>query len=166
MVYCFLFSENLSTLTCWCSGIRLSLTTGFLRYGVEYQQGRLIVPVTGTYLVYSYLELYDTLSSNLSIRHEIFKFNVLDFEENVLVCKTQSRENSSNGLFSYYSSYISTVVKLRAGEEVSIKLNDVSLLRYPENNFFGVNFLFWTTKENIKFTFMSKEVSGCWRDTS
>lgn len=139
----FCFSENLSTLTWWCSGTKLSLTTGFLRYGVQYKQGRFLVPVTGTYFVYAYLELYDNaLNHSTEIEHGIYKFNVFDFKEVALVVKTQSREIPSNGKFSYYNSYISTIASLRAGDEVSTKLNDDSLLRYPEDNFFGIHFLF------------------------
>ena len=62
--------------------------------------------------------------------------------ETELVNTTYSRGMSSNGRFNYIASYIPTLVDLRACDEVSVKISNVSLLKSPDENFFGIN-LVW-----------------------
>lgn len=134
------------TVTSFCSEQQLVSSDGYLRYGVQYQNGRLIVPVTGMYFVYSFLELYENLDRKVNdkdatIRHGLYRFNVTCFKEEEIISSTYTRVNSSNGHFSYYNSYVSTNLELNAGEELSVKISDTSFLKYTDSNFFGVHLL-------------------------
>ena len=139
----------MDTITAWLSGSSLHSRTGYIRHGVQYNNGRLIVPVKGTYLIHSYLELYEnyrqlnktiTLHGNWNtIKHATYSYNVVDGMETELVNTTYSRGMSSNGRFNYIASYIPTLVELRACDEVSVKISNMSLLKSPDENLFGIN---------------------------
>jgi len=139
----------METITAWLSGSSLHSRTGYIRHGVQYNNGRLIAPVNGSYLIHSYLELYENYrlrnktgklhGNSDTIKHATYKYNVVDGRETELVNITYSRGMSSNGRFNYISSYISTVVELRAGDEVCVKISNILLLTSPDENFFGIN---------------------------
>lgn len=137
----------MSTVSSWSGGRKLSLTTGYLRYGVQYQNGRLIVPVSGKYFLHSHIELYEDTNVNKTLekrplKHGLYKFNVDDIDiEEEIISKTYSHEISTNLHFSYYSSYVSCVLNLHAGEEISVKVSDISLLRDRDENFFGLHLI-------------------------
>ncbi|WAR27700.1 hypothetical protein MAR_013404 [Mya arenaria] len=50
-------NNSMATVTCWRHDNDLYYTTQFQRYGIRFQNGRLIVPVSGTYYIYSFLGL-------------------------------------------------------------------------------------------------------------
>lgn len=140
-------NASMSTINSWCAGRKLPLTTGYLRYGVQYQNGRLIIPVSGKYFVHSHIEFYEDTNDNETLKqkplkHGMYRFNVRDFsQEEEIISKTYSHEVSTNVHFSYYSSYISCLVNLHAGEEISVKISDISMLRDRDENFFGVHLI-------------------------
>ncbi|XP_052785156.1 tumor necrosis factor ligand superfamily member 11-like [Mya arenaria] len=144
-------NAGMTTVTCWRHDKDLYYTTGFQRYGVRFQNGRLIVPVSGTYYIYSFLGLTERrlngegipLESNNTqeIKHAMHKFSVLDTADTEIASNVQSRKNATRGHFNYYASQIATLVKLRAGDEISVKLNDVTLLQHIENNYFGLHLI-------------------------
>lgn len=140
-------SQNMATVTSWNTGRKLPSTNGYMRYGMQYQNGRLIVPVAGRYFIHSYLELYESCNKTNDIdrkdiiKHGLFKFNLLDTTETLLTEKSCSHKISSNGKFVYYSSYISVDVYLNAADEVAVKVSDIALLKYPDENWFGVHLL-------------------------
>ncbi|XP_053404003.1 uncharacterized protein LOC123554542 isoform X2 [Mercenaria mercenaria] len=115
----------------WRHGRELYDMDGFERYGIRYRNGRLVVPVSGTYLVYSFLDMFDpcnpsTGTPNINgrskaIKHGIFKFNILDGEETEIVSSVQPHQVSSNRIFNSYSSYVSSLANLKAGDELSVK---------------------------------------------
>ncbi|WAR12317.1 hypothetical protein MAR_026497 [Mya arenaria] len=136
----------MTTVRSWRHDKDLHYTDGFQRYGIRYQNGRMIVPLSGTYSVHSFLTLRERINGELAeqqvapIRHSMYRFNVLSSDEEIGSC-IQSRKNSSIGSYNYYSSQVSTVLRLNAGDEISVKINDVSLVDKPEENFFGVNMI-------------------------
>lgn len=138
----------MTTVTSWKTGSDLLLSGGFLRYGMQYQNGRLVVPVSGMYFIHSYIELYElcgvvnnTEEEKQEIKHAVYKFSIIDDKETEIVAKTRSHKMSSNKEFVYYTSYVSIIDHLNAGNEVSVKVSDMSLLKYPDENFFGVTLL-------------------------
>ncbi|KAH3814493.1 hypothetical protein DPMN_142994 [Dreissena polymorpha] len=54
-------SVDIETVVSWFNGRDLDYTTGFMRYGVRYQNGRLIVPLTDTFNIYSFLILTEDI---------------------------------------------------------------------------------------------------------
>ncbi|XP_045200684.2 tumor necrosis factor ligand superfamily member 15-like [Mercenaria mercenaria] len=135
----------------WRHGRELYDTSGFERYGIRYRNGRLVVPVDGTYFIYSYVDLFESCNppngepnvndTTKPIKHGISKFNILDGEEMELVSNVQPHTVSSNRYFNSYSSYVSSLVDLKAGDELSVKVSNLTYLRYTRENYFGVNLI-------------------------
>ncbi|XP_053403943.1 tumor necrosis factor ligand superfamily member 15-like [Mercenaria mercenaria] len=133
----------------WRHGRELHDTSGFERYGVRYRNGRLVIPVSGTYFIYSYVDLFEPCDpssgkpkvDNVSIpvKHGIFKFNILDAGESEVVSSVQPHTISSNRYFNSYSSYVSTLAELKAGDEISVKVSNITYLKYTRDNYFGLN---------------------------
>ncbi|KAH3733532.1 hypothetical protein DPMN_039961 [Dreissena polymorpha] len=142
----------MKTVLSWFSGRDLDYTTGFMRYGMRYQNGRLIVPLTGTYNIYSFLCLTENNDSpemrtenenanNTLVRHAMYKYNVKLAREVKLATSVQTHRQSTNRNFNAFSSQISTLVQLEAGDEISVKISDIALTFYPGDNFFGVHMI-------------------------
>lgn len=134
----------------WCHGRELYYTDGFIRYGVRYRNGRLVVPVSGTYYIYSFINFYqpckyaekpDTPDSSDRIEHGIFKFNILTERETEIASHIQPEMVSCNMYLNSYSSYVSTLAELKAGDELSVKVSNLTFLKYSRNNFFGLNLI-------------------------
>ena len=120
----------------------------FLRYGMTYYRGRLVVPVSGTYFLHSYLELFDRYPNhnieglgNSSMKHVMYRYRGSDGKDVQIVSKEQTHKLSSNGLFSYYGSYIAIQADLFAGDEISVKVSNLKLLKHSRENLFGVNLI-------------------------
>ncbi|KAH3814548.1 uncharacterized protein LOC127836355 [Dreissena polymorpha] len=145
------FTPNkMETVLAWFNGRDLDYTTGFMRYGMRYQNGRLIVPLTGTYNIYSFLSLTENSdtpedrvqhANEMLIRHSMYKYNVKLGHDVELASSIQTRRQSANRNFNAFSSHISTLVQLEAGDEVSVKISDISLTSYPGDNFFGIHMI-------------------------
>ncbi|WAR27685.1 hypothetical protein MAR_013389 [Mya arenaria] len=126
-------NNAMATVTSWRHDKDLYYTTGFQRYGVRFQNGRLIVPVSGTYYIYSFLGLTERRltdegvpvksSSTNEIKHALHKYNVLETDDIEIASNLQSRKNATRGYFNYYASQIATLAKLRAGDEISVAVN-------------------------------------------
>ncbi|WAR27695.1 hypothetical protein MAR_013399 [Mya arenaria] len=144
-------NDSIATVTCWRHDKDLYYTTGFQRYGIRYQNGRLIVPVSGTYYIYSFLGLTERRLTDegipvepknmREIKHALHKYNVLDTVDMEIASNLQSRKNASRGYFNYYTSQIATLAKLRAGDEISVMLSDETLLENTGNNYFGLHLI-------------------------
>ncbi|KAH3814536.1 uncharacterized protein LOC127834952 isoform X1 [Dreissena polymorpha] len=112
-------SGELETVVSWFNGRELDYTTGFMRYGVRYQNGRLIVPLTGTYNIYSFLsltedidptEIRDKNTNATLIKHAMYKFNVKQEHDVELALCMQTHRRPTNRNFNAFSSHISTLV--------------------------------------------------------
>ncbi|XP_045200962.2 tumor necrosis factor ligand superfamily member 15-like [Mercenaria mercenaria] len=133
----------------WRHGRELYDTSGFERYGLRYRNGRLVVPVSGTYFIYSHVDFFEPCvpstgkpnvkNTSIPIKHGIFKFNILDVEESELVSSVQPHTISSNRYFNSYNSYVSTLAELKAGDEISVKVSNITYLKYTRDNYFGLN---------------------------
>ncbi|KAH3814488.1 uncharacterized protein LOC127834935 [Dreissena polymorpha] len=123
---------------------------GFLRNGVFLQNGRLIVPLTGTYLIYS--SFHHRLQCSLPkgqtnadetplVRHVIYRFNIRLGQDQEVASTSRDHIYCNCADFVDVQTEISTLVELRAGDEISVKLNDCSLLLYSDANFFGLRLI-------------------------
>ncbi|KAH3814533.1 hypothetical protein DPMN_143035 [Dreissena polymorpha] len=144
--------DDMKTVLSWFSGRDLDYTTGFMRYGMRYQNGRLIVPLTGTYNIYSFLSLTENNDSpevrngngnanNTLVKHAMYKYNVKLAHDVELASSVQTHRLSTNRNFNAFSSQISTLVQLEAGDEISVKISNIALMSYPGDNFFGVHMI-------------------------
>lgn len=123
----------------------------YINNGIDYRNGRLVVPVTGYYHVYSFLDLLTeycddhrngkqkTIKS--SIRHAIFRYNIKDGQEEEVISSYKPYHYSKNKRFNFYETYISADVFLDPGDEVYIKVSNASYLQSPSKNFFGIHML-------------------------
>ncbi|XP_060573812.1 tumor necrosis factor ligand superfamily member 15-like [Ruditapes philippinarum] len=143
--------EEMTPIRVWRHGRELFDTSGFLRYGVRYRNGRLVVPVSGTYFIYSYVDLFEEFNdipgkpniknATKPIKHALYKFNILDEAETEIVTNIQPHVVSRNRYYNSYSSFVSSLVSLKAGDEISVKISDISYIRYTRNNYFGLNLI-------------------------
>ena len=135
----------------WKYGRNRDETTGFLRHGVRYKDGRLIVPVDGIYFVYSMIDFFQPCNSTSGkpyandsgkpIKHAIYRFNVLEREETEIIINIQPHLISKSRYYNSYSSYVSSLAKLKAGDEISVKVSHISYLRHVRDNNFGINLI-------------------------
>ncbi|XP_052217038.1 tumor necrosis factor ligand superfamily member 15-like isoform X4 [Dreissena polymorpha] len=142
--------DKMKTVLDWFHDRELDYTTGFMRYGVRYQNGRLIVPLTGTYNIYSFLSLTENndfanvpvqITNRTEVKHSIYKYNVKLGKDIELASSLQTHRRASNLYFNAFSSQISLLVQLEAGDEISVKLSDLSLTSYPSDNYFGLHMI-------------------------
>ncbi|XP_052217020.1 uncharacterized protein LOC127834929 isoform X1 [Dreissena polymorpha] len=143
-------SGEMETVVSWFNGRDLDYTTGFMRFGVRYQNGRLIVPLTGTYNIYSFLILTEDIdpseiknenTNGKLVIHAMYKYNVKLGHDVELASSVQTRRQATHRNFNAFNSYISTLVNLEAGDEISVKISDISLTSYPGDNFFGLHMI-------------------------
>ncbi|KAL4220491.1 hypothetical protein ACF0H5_020891 [Mactra antiquata] len=135
------------TLT-WCSGNKLVNREGLERNRLQYYRGRLVVPVHGLYIAYSYIEFFEPCAENgtskfenltFPIEHAMYKYSVTDNEDVKIASSKQSKKKTRNKVPEIvYGSYISTVLRLFAGDEVSVKTNFTDFTRTGTENFFGL----------------------------
>ncbi|XP_078406398.1 tumor necrosis factor ligand superfamily member 6-like isoform X1 [Cetorhinus maximus] len=111
----------------------------FIKNGFIYQNGSLIVPVTGQYFVYSqvYLRAKNCVESNTFIRHTINKRIRTDLAPMTLISKTvQCQPNI--GDFWFQTNYVGGKFTLNKGDELFANISDLALLGNDENQtFFG-----------------------------
>ncbi|KAH3814530.1 hypothetical protein DPMN_143032 [Dreissena polymorpha] len=123
---------------------------GFLTNGVLFQNGRLIVPLTGTYLIYS--SIHHRLQCSLSreqvsaeeehlVRHAMYRFNIRLGHDQEVASTHQDHIDCNCSAFVDFQTEISTLVELWAGDEISVKLNDCSLHMHSESNYFGLRLI-------------------------
>lgn len=135
----------------WRHGRELYDGSGFKRYGVQYINGRLVVPVSGTYFIYSFVDFFEPFdpstreppvsNTKKPVGLGIYKFNILEEEEIELVSDIKPHKLSDNKYFNSHSSYVSVLANLKAGDEISVKVSDLRYLKYTRNNYFGLNLI-------------------------
>jgi hypothetical protein len=135
----------------WHHGSELYDTDAYTKHGIRYRNGRLVVPVDGTYFIYSNLDFFEECipssgipnikDINNPIKHGIFKFNILEGEEKELVTNVQPHTISTNRYYNSYNSYVSSLAELKAGDELSVKVSNITYIRYTKDNTFGVNLI-------------------------
>lgn len=135
----------------WRHGRELFDGSGFERNGVKYTNGRLVVPVSGTYFIYSFVDFQESFDSSTGeppasstkkpIILGIYKFNILEEEEIELVSDMQTHTVSNNKYFDSFNSYVSVLADLKAGDEISVKVSDLTYLKYTRSSYFGLNLI-------------------------
>ncbi|KAK3094355.1 hypothetical protein FSP39_000747 [Pinctada imbricata] len=115
---------------------------------VSYRHGRIVVPSNGLYYIYSqmaFLEYYpngkvDNSVAN-SLSHYLYRYNVIYPRggEEKLAQNSVSKCISSNKQFAEYTSYLGALFQLRQGDEVFVKVSNLSLVgRDPKLIYFGL----------------------------
>lgn len=120
----------------WETGRDLRDDGGFLRFGMLCNDGRIMVPVTGTYCLSSYADISTKPGSNgKSFKHALYKYNIKENKETELVSNLQPKQNSTLTYLNEQSSFLTSLVKLTSGEEVLVKLsNNADLPNHVQNH--------------------------------
>lgn len=119
--------------------------------GVKLHRGRVRVPVSGFYHVYSGIEfnyqlMRDTEHNTIKVhskypnmKHAIYKSNIKKSKkEDEIMCTQHPYESSENLIFSRYDTYISGDIYLEAGDEIYVKVANISYALSPPKNIFGI----------------------------
>nr|XP_022286543.1 uncharacterized protein LOC111099522 [Crassostrea virginica] len=119
-----------------------------MQNGMEYRNGRLVVPAKGLYHLYGLLDLHQSLDGNNmttempdSITMRFYRFNILKFTEEMLVEGFRPYQRSANPRFMSYESYLGADVPLEAGDEVYMKVSNPNYIKNPSRNVFGLHML-------------------------
>ena len=97
---------------------------GFLQFGMQVKDGRVMIPLTGTYTVSSHIDMLPKPGTKQKgIRHAIFKYNILENREVELVSNLQPKQNCTENNYNEQNSYLNTIVRLTSGEELSVKVS-------------------------------------------
>ncbi|XP_071134388.1 uncharacterized protein [Mytilus edulis] len=119
--------------------------------GIKLHRGRVRVPVSGFYHVYSAIEfnyhlIRDTERNTIEVhskspnmKHVIYKSNIKNSKkEDEIMCTQHPYERSENLVFSRYDTYISGDTYLEAGDEIYVKVANISYASSPPKNIFGI----------------------------
>lgn len=110
---------------------------GFLGFGMSSNDGRIMVPFTGTYSVSSYVVMSSLPGSSGSVlRHALYKYNLKENRETEIITNTKPKQSNDNSI--RQGSFLNTVVNLVSGEEVLVKLSDNAYLPDPRQNYVAV----------------------------
>ncbi|KAL5005292.1 hypothetical protein ScPMuIL_018748 [Solemya velum] len=123
-------------------GWRVGLHT-YLRNGMELINGRIFVPQTGTYGVYSYILFGDTNPKPFyqNMEQRVFRYNVRDRREEELLSNSRPYTEPRNPNLRIFTSYMASDVKLLAGDFIYVKVSNVTSLQFPDCNYLGVYML-------------------------
>lgn len=123
----------------WETGRDLRDYGGFLRFGMLCNDGRIMVPVTGTYSVSSYADMSCKPGTNgRSFKHALYKYNLKENRETELVSNLQPKQNCTLRNSIEQSSFLNSIVKLTSGEEVSVKVSDNADFPNHQQNYLAV----------------------------
>jgi len=142
-------NESMTLYNHWHHDDTLWYTRGFQRYGVRYQNGRLIVPYSGWYHIYSFMGFYELVrngktneiikQSRPPIRHSIYTYDTRACKETQLACNSQTRKDMTDRYDIHYQSNVETLAFLNAGDEILIRISDATLPFYEHANIFGLH---------------------------
>lgn len=120
--------------------------------GMSMSRGRLRVPATGYYHVYSMLDIsyhiYKHSDRHLVIPadqtfliHSIYRSNIYTGTDEEILSTYHPYEFSKNGVFGRFDTYLSSDIHLRAGDEVYVKVSNISQVNSPPKNVLGIYML-------------------------
>ncbi|KAL5005535.1 hypothetical protein ScPMuIL_018991 [Solemya velum] len=119
---------------------------------VDYRHGRIVIPEDGYYYVYSqvsFIEVFDVLSkvkneedtSSHSLSHYLYRYNIIyrNGGEERLLQNSITKCWGQRKFFGEYSSFLGAVLYFRQGDEVFVKVSNLTLIvREPKLNYFGL----------------------------
>ncbi|KAL3847946.1 hypothetical protein ACJMK2_018835 [Sinanodonta woodiana] len=116
---------------------------------VSYRHGRIVILTPGLYYVYSqvsFLEMFGIGSNTAetgsqSLSHYLYRYNIVypNGGEETLIQNSITKCWGQNKNFGEYTSYLGAIFQLRQGDELFVKVSNLSLIvRDPKQNYFGV----------------------------
>ena len=137
-------TQNALPVTKWFKGNNCLLLNG-----MSMSRGRLRVPASGYYHVYSMLDisyhLYKKSDRQLAIPtdhgsliHSIYRSNIYTSTDDEILSTYHPYEFSKNGIFGRFDTYLSSDMYLNAGDEVYVKVSNISQVNSPPKNVLGI----------------------------
>lgn len=127
----------------WISSEDLAFTNK-----VQYRHGRIVILEAGHYYVYSqlsFLEVFDTPNAvetgSQSLSHYIYRYNIIypHGGEELMIQNSLTKCWGQNKAFGEYTSYLGSLFYLRQGDELFVKVSNLTLIvREPKLNYFGL----------------------------
>lgn len=117
---------------------------------VQYRHGRIVIRNSGHYYVYSqisFLEVFDVASArnddsgSQSLSHYLYRYNIIYPKggEESMIQNSITKCWDQNKAFGEYTSYLGAVFYLRQGDELFVKVSNLTLMvREPKLNYFGL----------------------------
>ncbi|KAH3807869.1 hypothetical protein DPMN_136216, partial [Dreissena polymorpha] len=115
---------------------------------VQYRHGRIVILEPGLYYVYSqvsFLEYFDNPSNvetgPRSLSHYIYRYNIIypDGGEESMIQNSMTKCWAQNKAFGEYTSYLGAVFHLRQGDEIFVKVSNLTMLVLePKLRYFGL----------------------------
>lgn len=117
---------------------------------VQYRHGRIVIRDSGLYYVYSqisFLEVFDVASNHKddtgsqSLSHYLYRYNIIYPKggEESMIQNSITKCWDQNKAFGEYTSYLGAVFYLRQGDELFVKVSNLTLMvREPKLNYFGL----------------------------
>ena len=122
---------------------------------VIYRHGRIVVPLDGLYFIYSQVSFMEALPSSRStpsdtqfyqttsptVSHYLYRYNIIypDGGEEKLIQNSISKYWGSRQKIGEYTSYLGAAFLLRKGDEIFVKVSNLTMLTYdPKSCFFGL----------------------------
>ncbi|XP_045201283.2 tumor necrosis factor ligand superfamily member 10-like [Mercenaria mercenaria] len=115
---------------------------------VQYRFGRIVISEEGLYYVYSqlsFLEVFDNPrnieTGSLPLSHYIYRYNFIYPRggEESMIQSSITKCWGQNQAFGEYTSYLGAVFHLRQGDELFVKVSNLTLIvREPKLNYFGL----------------------------
>ncbi|CAG2202206.1 tumor necrosis factor ligand superfamily member 6-like [Mytilus edulis] len=107
--------------------------------GVDYRNGRLVVPEDGLFYVYSHVSFaenfghsssLDARSNSNSLSHYLYRYNIIyrNGGEELLLMNSLTKCWDENKQFGEYSSYLGALFKLRRGDELFVKVSNLTII--------------------------------------
>ncbi|KAH3733529.1 uncharacterized protein LOC127851583 [Dreissena polymorpha] len=136
-------TRDTATVQCWCH----ECTNAFLRDGVRYHNGRLIVPFAGSYNIYTFLSLrsinysseeQESLLNGTLFKQAIYRYDVMSGQDVELVSSVQPLFHANRA----FSTPLSRLEQLHVGDEISVKISGIFEEHVcTENSFFGLHMI-------------------------
>lgn len=117
---------------------------------VQYRHGRIVIRESGVYYVYSqvsFLEVFDVNSNHnedtgsQSLSHYLYRYNIIYPKggEESMIQNSITKCWDNKKAFGEYTSYLGAVFYLRQGDELFVKVSNLTLMvREPKLNYFGL----------------------------
>ncbi|XP_046566378.1 tumor necrosis factor-like [Haliotis rubra] len=107
--------------------------------GMKYENGSIVVPATGVYVVYSHVKFYTEKNrqgdSESDFHHNIARYSALKQEEETVLRDviSENKNNIIDGASLEYSSDIHGLVQLDAGDQLMLKVSGMKPLTHDRD---------------------------------
>lgn len=114
----------------------------YMNNGMKFRNGRIVVPINGTYNIYSLINIMKLSNESLYTKYEIgiYKYNILTMMEEKLSDSYILKSRTKDGFYST-NMFVSLDAYLQKHDEIYVKASNTKFIRNPSLNIFGLYML-------------------------